>query len=225
MTHLAGLFVTGTDTGVGKTVVACALARALRARGRGVGVLKPCETGVGAEGPLDALALRAAAGVDDALGEVCPERFALPAAPSVAAAAEGKAVDLERIRAAARRLRARHEILLVEGAGGLLVPLAPGFAMADLAVELGLPLLVAARAELGTINHTLLTLEAAERRGLALAGVVISHSRGALSEADTRNLAGLRAALGERLVGELPPLAEPARADGSSLADRLWPRS
>lgn len=215
------MFVTGTDTGVGKTVVACALARALRARGVDVGVMKPCETGVGPDGPPDARALLAASGAGDVIEDVCPQPFALPAAPSVAAAAEGRAVDLARIRTAYGALRARHAFLLVEGAGGLLVPIAPAYTMADLARELGLPLLVVARAALGTINHTLLTLEAAEGRGLSLAGVVVSYASGPLSPGESRNLDALREALGPRLLGEVPHLADPARADAQAIAKRL----
>jgi len=221
MTRAAGVFVTGTDTGVGKTVVACALTRALWAAGVDVGVMKPCETGVGPAGPLDALALRGAAGAGDPLEDVCPQAFALPAAPAVAAAAEGRIVDLAGIRAAAARLRARHAFLLVEGAGGLLVPLTASYSMADLAGELGLPLLVVARAALGTINHTLLTLEAAERRGLPLAGVVISHASDSLPDAELRNLAALRGALGPRLVAELPYLPVGEAPDLRALAARL----
>jgi len=201
-----GVFVTGTDTGVGKTVVACTLARALRGAGRDVGVLKPAETGVPPEGPLDAHALLVAAGADDPIEDVCPVQLKLPAAPTVAAAAEGTEVDLAAIRAAWSRLRARHEVMIVEGAGGLLVPLAEKCTMADFAAELELPLVVVARAALGTINHTLLTLEAIERRGLPLAGVVISHATGVLSPADEENLGALRAALGDRLAGEVLPL-------------------
>jgi len=212
-----GLFVTGTDTGVGKTVVACALVRALRAAGHDAGAMKPAETGVGPEGPLDALALAEAAGGADPLDDVCPQRFALPAAPTVAAAAEGRGVDLAAIRAAFERLRHRHELVVVEGAGGLLVPLAEGTRMADLARELALPVLVVARAALGTINHTLLTLEAAASRGLTLAGVVVSHAGGPLSEPDAANLGALRTALGERLVGEIPPLAPGARPEPGCL--------
>ena len=214
----AGVFVTGTDTGVGKTVVACALARALRGAGHDVGVLKPAETGVPPEGPLDAHALRAAAGVDDPMSDICPVQLKLPAAPTVAAAAEDTAVDLDVIRGAWSRLRTRHEVMIVEGAGGLLVPLAEKFTMADFAAELELPLVIVARAALGTINHTLLTLEAAEQRGLELAGVVISHATGTLSAADERNLDALRAALGERLAGEVPPLA-PGDLPGASAID------
>jgi dethiobiotin synthetase len=205
---MRGLFVTGTDTGVGKTRVACALLRALAARGMDVGAMKPVETGVGPAGPLDAQALRAASGAEDPLEDVCPQRFALAAAPAVAAEREARPVDREAIRRAFARQRQRHTWLLVEGAGGLLVPLDAKDTMADLAAELALPLLVVARGALGTINHTLLTLEAAERRGLDVAGVVISHGSGPLSDADAQNLAALRTHLGARLLGELPPLRD-----------------
>ncbi len=218
-----GWFVTGTDTGVGKTVVACGLARGLRELGHDVGVMKPCETAVGDPGPLDALALREAAGIDDPLEILCPQRFALPAAPTVAAAAEGRRVDPGALRRAWQSLSIRHDWMVVEGAGGLLVPLWEGASMADFASELELPLLIVARAALGTINHTLLTLEAAERRRLPVAGVVVSHSTGSLGEAELLNLGALRAALGERLVGEVPPLpaGHPASAAEVGLAALL----
>ena len=168
--------------------------------------MKPVETGVGAEGPVDALALRATAGAADALGDVCPQRFALPAAPSVAAAHEGRAVDLAQIDAAFEALAARHDLVVVEGAGGLLVPLTGELDMAGLASRFGLPVLLVARAALGTINHTRLSLEALRSRGLALAGVVISHGPRRIDPADAENLAALRCELGPRLVGEIPPL-------------------
>jgi dethiobiotin synthetase len=202
-----GVFVTGTDTGVGKTLVACALARGLRARGLDVGVMKPVETGVGADGPRDAHALREAAGSEqDPLELVCPFALALPAAPTVAAAAEGRTIGLETIRRAFATLAARHAYLVVEGAGGLLVPVTGDASMADVAGELGLSVLVVARARLGTINHTLLTLEAVRVRGLTIAGVVISHADGALTAPDAANLHALRETLGAFLVGEILPL-------------------
>lgn len=204
-----GCFVTGTDTGAGKTVVSRALLLGLRARGVDVAAMKPIETGVGPAGPLDALALAEAAGGRDPLEDVCPLRFAMPAAPTVAAAAEGRAVDLDRVERAFARLSRRAEFVVVEGAGGLLVPVAERTSMADLALRLGLPAVIVARAALGTINHTLLSVEAAERRGLALVGVVISHAEPAPSAADGANLEALRAALGARLIGEVPTLAGP----------------
>lgn len=219
-----GLFVTGTDTGVGKTVVACALVAALRARGLDVGVMKPCETGVGPGGPGDALALARAADSADAVSEICPVQLALPAAPSVAAAHEGRQIDLAALRSGFERLAARHDFTVVEGAGGLLVPIRPPSDMADLASDLGLPLLVVARAALGTINHTRLTLAEADRRGLPVLGVVVSHSDGPLSNADQENLGQLKTMLGERLVGEIPSLpsgSEPATAAAYVDADRI----
>lgn len=222
MTRVPGLFITGTDTGVGKTRVAAALARALRQRGVDVGVLKPAETGVGEAGPADARALREAAGSSEALAGICPQAFALPAAPAVAAAAEGRTVDREAIRGAFAAQAAGHELVLVEGAGGLRVPLDEGLDMAGLARELGLPVLVVARAALGTINHTRLTLEAAERDGLAVAGVVISHADGRLCDADAQNLGWLRTYLADRLVGEIPPLgAGEAVPEGAIDVERL----
>lgn len=201
------LFVTGTDTGVGKTVAACTVVRQLRARGVDVGVMKPVETGVGPGGPLDALALREAAGSPDPLDDICPQRFALPAAPAVAAAHEGRDVDDDAIFRAFSRVKSRHELVLVEGAGGLLVPATRDLTMADLARELGAPLLVVARGALGTINHTLLTLDAADTRKLPVLGVILSHTTGPLPAPDAANLDALRTTLGPRLLGELPPLA------------------
>ncbi len=199
-----GLFVTGTDTGVGKTVVACALAEQLRARGVDVGVMKPIETGVGSQGPLDAIALAEAADVRDAMELICPIRLALPAAPAVAADAERRDIDLAVIRAAFDTLRSRHECVIAEGAGGLLVPISASFMMADLARDLALPLLVVTRGRLGTVNHTLLTLEVAAGRGLPVAGVVLSYGPIPLSSADLANLSILRKLLGARLLGEIP---------------------
>jgi dethiobiotin synthetase len=217
-----GCFVSGTDTGVGKTFVGLALVRALRARGVDVGVVKPIETGVGEAGPLDAIALRAAAGATDPLEDVCPQQFALPAAPTVAAAAERRTVDLGAVERAFARIAERHELVVAEGAGGLLVPAAEGVTMADLARRLELPLIVVARAALGTINHTLLTLEAAAARGLELLGVVISHADGELSPADRANLGALHDALGTRVIGEIPPLAPGADPPPDALdVDRL----
>jgi len=203
-----GVFVTGTDTGVGKTEVGRAAVAALRARGLSVGVMKPIETGVGPDGPQDALALSRAAGVPDALSDICPLQFTLAAAPNVAARAEGRLVDLSRIPPAFERIRAQRDFVWVEGAGGLLVPTTDALCMADLAQQLGLPVLLVARTALGTINHTLLTLRELDRRQLPSAGVVLSHASGTLSSADAENLGDLRERLGDRLLGELGPLRD-----------------
>lgn len=205
---MTAIFVTGTDTGAGKTAVACALARAARAAGLRVRVLKPIETGCarGADGelvPADALALAAAAGDDAPLTRLCPYRFELPAAPEVAAAAEGAAIELGRIAEALSLARKDAELVIVEGAGGLLVPITRELDMAGLAARFDLPLVVAARAALGTINHTLLTLEAARARELRVLGVVVSHITAVHSDADRRNLELLLGRLPARFLGEL----------------------
>jgi dethiobiotin synthetase len=187
--------------------------------------MKPVETGVGEAGPLDALALARAAGRLDDLAEISPFRFALPAAPSVAAAAEGAVVDLARIVASFETLRAGSDLMVVEGAGGVRVPVTRDDDMLDLARLLRLPTLLVARASLGTINHTLLSLAEIQRRGLALAGVVISHPSGPISQPDAANLAALLADLGDRLVGILPPLGEDeAPAEDWLDCDRLLAR-
>ena len=166
---MIGLFVSGTDTGVGKTVVTAALALALKARGVDVGVIKPVQTGEG-----DARALKSWVGLAENLEEIAPFSFRAPLAPLVSARLEGRTLALGEVVARVRALAERHEVVLIEGAGGLLVPVGPGWTIADLAAALGLPLLVVARAGLGTVNHTLLTIEVARRAGLEIAAVVLN---------------------------------------------------
>ena len=211
-----GLFVTGTDTGVGKTLVGCAILRGLRERGLNVGAMKPVETGVGPAGPADAQALAEAAGADDPLSDVCPGRFEMPAAPSVAARHEGRVIDMEEIDASFVRQESRHDWLLVEGAGGLLVPILEDLDMADLAKRWQLPVLVVTRAALGTINHTRLTLAVARHRGLEVAGIIVNHGVEPISDSDRANLEELLRDPGAPILGEIPPLAR-----GSSAAPHL----
>jgi len=175
MRHIPGIFVTGTDTGVGKTVVACALARALKARDIDVGVMKPVETGCGEKlFPADAMALKEAAGVVDDISEICPFRYKAPLAPSSCADIEGRPVDVERIMATYRTLAGRHQFMIVEGAGGILAPITPQQAIADLVKKMNLPLLIVARTSLGTINHTLLTVSCAKQAGIEMMGIVMN---------------------------------------------------
>ncbi|OGG52131.1 MAG: dethiobiotin synthase [Candidatus Handelsmanbacteria bacterium RIFCSPLOWO2_12_FULL_64_10] len=172
---MRGVFVTGTDTGVGKTVIAAGIAAGLRARGIGVGVMKPIATGIGSSirfGRGDADLLRRASGSDDDLGLINPVCLRRPLSPNVAAQIEGVWIDVAGIEQAAHKLSQRHDLLIVEGAGGLLVPIRDDFFMADLALKLDLPLLIVARRGLGTINHTLMTMECAKTRGIGMAGVV-----------------------------------------------------
>jgi len=205
---VSGVFITGTDTGCGKTSFACALARAGREAGLRVQVCKPVETGcqptAGGLEPADALMLAAAAGDPRPIDEICPLRLELPAAPEIAARHEEVSIQPERLRAACRSAEYGADFAIVEGAGGLLVPIARGFDMADLARDVDLPLIVVARAALGTINHTRLTLEAAQARGLEVAGVVFSHTAPILSEPDRANLDLLLESLHVPCLGELP---------------------
>jgi len=164
------LFITGTDTGVGKTVVAAGTACALVRRGLEVGVLKPVETGCGDGAGSDGEMLAAAIGA--APSEVVPITYARPLAPLVAAREETRPVDLDRLDRAFHRQRA--EWVLVEGAGGLSVPLTDDLDMAGLASRWGLPLLIVARPGLGTLNHCVLTVRYARSRGLDVLGVVVS---------------------------------------------------
>lgn len=203
---MTGVFVTGTDTGCGKTAVAVALCRAARAAGLTVRALKPIETGCeernGELLPSDAIALARAAGDESPLDRLCPYRLALPAAPLAAAAHAGIEIEPERIEQAFAEAAREADLVVVEGAGGLRVPLRRDLDMAGLAARLRLPLVVVARARLGTINHTLLTLDVAAARGLRVAGVVINHTEPELPAGDRCNLQLLRAQL------PVPELAE-----------------
>jgi dethiobiotin synthetase len=183
-----GAFITGTDTGVGKTWLACHLAAQLRAQGLKVGVFKPAESGSGG----DALKLKRASGCPLPLTLIRPYHFKQPLAPAVAARQEGQRVALSRLRAAFRQIQAVSDLVLIEGAGGLLVPYAPRLDGAVLAKALGLPLLIVARKKLGTINHSLLTVEAARRRRLKVLALCLSGKAPAQDPSVRHNAAVIR---------------------------------
>ena len=178
----AGVFFTGTDTGVGKTFIAAGLAALLKSRGLDVGVIKPIETGCeGAPGslvPSDGLILAAAVGIPDPLDDIAPFRFARSLAPLAAAEEVGEAMDYSSILAACRKIIDRHAFTIVEGAGGVLVPIVRGRFNADLIRDLGLPCIVVAANRLGCINHTLLTLEALKARSIPIAAVILNEPVG-----------------------------------------------
>jgi len=217
----AGIFITGTDTGVGKTFVGTGIARALAARGVDVGVMKPAETGCSMRGgtlvPQDARDLLAASGADDPIDLVNPYRFQAPVAPMVAAEEQGRTVVLARIMSAYRRLRKRHEFLVVEGAGGIMVPLSRRRSYLDLAAAIRLPVLIIARPDLGTINHTVLTVMALRSREIAISSIVVNFSRRPERGAAERTNPSVL----ERLTG-IPVLTVPhGCGDQSLLAGRL----
>ncbi len=220
---LRGLFVTATDTGVGKTEVACALVRGWCARGLDVGALKPAQSGHEPGTPSDAERLRSAAGASDAPELVCPYPFAAPLAPAVAARLEGVSISLDRILDAARGLAARHAALLVEGAGGLFTPLTERETYADLAVALGMPALVVARAGLGTVNHVALTCEALGRRGVPIAGIVLNRSALGADPSEPHNAAEIERRTGARVLASLPYEADIAARE-RRLVEALVPK-
>jgi dethiobiotin synthetase len=173
------VFITGTDTGVGKTVIAAAIAGALRRQGVNVGVMKPFQTGVtkAANGwyAPDAEFLKAVAEVDDEMELICPVMLEPPLAPAIAAPLALRTVGIADVLPAFEELCRRHSFVIVEGAGGLAVPIDGFNTMRELAKALDLPILIVARPSLGTINHTHLTVEYAREAGLTVAGVVISN--------------------------------------------------
>ena len=208
-----GLFLAGTDTGVGKTTIAVGLCAAWAARGHRVAAMKPCETG----GGDDAARLLQATGRALDLAQVNPYRFALAAAPEVAARSENARIELSRIEAAYRALDLDADFTLVEGAGGLLVPLAGGLTIADLIQRLDLPLLLVARTCLGTINHTLLSAEIARRRGLRLLGVVFSRVQRSIGPEERETVSTIVRHGELRSFGVLPFLSAAGRASAAKL--------
>jgi len=207
-----GVFITGTDTEVGKTVVAAGLAATMRRRGLSVGVMKPFATGAvernGEWVSEDARFLQRAAENDDSLSLINPVCFREPLAPAVAAARAGLNVDLERVRNAFEELMRRHEFVVVEGVGGLAVPLTESLLLADLRDVFPLPLWVVARPTLGTINHTVLTVRFAEQCGWTVQGIIVNNldvERAGVVE--QTNLEALPRWTGIPLLGVLPRLS------------------
>lgn len=203
-----GIFITGTDTGVGKTHIGTAISMALVADGVDVGIMKPVETGCrrrnGRLIPRDALRLMQAVRSTDPLDRINPYRFSEPLAPAVAAAREGKVISLEAILSAYRALAKRRRFLVVEGAGGIMVPLSYRVTYLDLAARLRLPVLVVARSNLGTINHTVLTVMALRRRKVPVAGIVLNDSTGSKHGiAERTNAAVIVRLTGVPVVGEV----------------------
>ena len=218
---MKGLYVTGTDTGVGKTVACGLLAGFLIARGIRVATQKWVQTGAGGEA-ADLSGHRRWMGLPDPspaeLPDLFPYRFRLAASPHLAAAREGTAVEARVIEGAYRRLAASHDLVLVEGTGGFLVPLSEGVLAGDLVAGLGLSALVVVGNRLGCINHALLTVEAIRGRGVPLAGLLFNRvpaqGEGAPEEVLLDNVRVVGSHPGIRVLGELPFLAAPA--DGAA---------
>ena len=204
---MEGVFVTGTGTEVGKTVVAAAIARTQAEQGKRVAVFKPAVTGLDerATGVADHELLRWAAGSGQSDEEIAPYRYGPPMSPHLAAELAGEEIEPAKLLSAAQAAAESADVLVCEGVGGLLVPLAPGYLVRDFAAELGLALVIAASRGLGTINHTLLTIEAARAAGLGVSTVVLTPWLEAPSRIEQSNRETI-AALGEVRVETLPPL-------------------
>jgi dethiobiotin synthetase len=204
----SGVFITGTDTGVGKTYVGAGIAESLLRSGVDTGVMKPAETGChrrsGRLIPRDALKLMKAAGVRDALALVNPYRYQKPLAPSVAAEYEGPRINPGKILKAYCRLAQRHDFLIIEGAGGIMVPLLENYTYLELARDIGLPVVIIARPGLGTINHTLLTIASLYNKGVDITGIVINHAHvGKAGLAEKTNPAVIERISGLRILGDI----------------------
>jgi dethiobiotin synthetase len=203
-----GIFIVGTDTEVGKTVVSAGLTLILKKRGIRVGVVKPIATGCelrnGEHYSEDAAYLAAAAGLDDDRS-VTPFRFSLPLAPHVAAKLDGTTIDTSAVTRACRDVINRHEFTIIEGIGGLMVPITNKYFVRDLIADLDLPVIVVARAKLGTINHTLLTVESLRDRYCDIKGIILNTCiKRAVTVAEQTNPAVVQELSGVPVLGTVP---------------------
>lgn len=174
---MVGLFVTGTDTEIGKTHVTCMIAQSIQRRGLKVGAYKPACSGLAESHPSDVDRLAAVLTEEHPADRICPQVFQAPVAPAEAAKLEGQVVDNQLLRDGTLSWSGLCDILLVEGAGGWLSPMSDHDTVADVASDLGFPVIVVAANRLGTINHTLLTIESVRARNLPLAGVIMNYAR------------------------------------------------
>ena len=203
-----GIFIVGTDTNVGKTVVAAGFALLFKERGIKVGVIKPIATGCEKQGnglhSEDAAFLAAAAGIEN-YRAVTPFRYSLPLAPQVAASLEGPVIDSKAVTRACHEVISRHEFTIIEGIGGLLVPITAKYFVRDLIADLDLPVIIVGRIGLGTINHTLLTIEALQGHHCEIQGIILNTTNaGAAGIAEKTNPAVFEELSGVPVLGVLP---------------------
>lgn len=225
-----GLFITGTDTGVGKTRVAAGLLCLARKQGLTAAAIKPVETGcVSREGmlyPEDGAFLHAASAEGLSLDECVPWRFSLPASPARAAAMEGRRLNILDLEEHVRAVMERFDLTLVEGAGGLMVPIQERLMMIDLIQRLGFPAILVARAKLGTLNHTLLSVEALKHRDIPVAAIVLSAVDAEPGPEEAYTPGDLMHLVPDIPVFRLPYLAEDIRTRPDGIAQVMseeWP--
>ncbi len=220
-----GVFITGTDTGVGKTIISAAITRALKIRGVNVGVMKPVETGCRMEGekglvPVDGAFLQYMAETDSPLSDITPYRFETPVAPLVASELEGRVIRKEVILTTYEKIAGNHDFMVVEGVGGLMVPVSRDLLVSDLVKMLDLSIVVVAGNTLGVINHTLLTVKAAENEGIRIAGVVINHIRSPRGDiAEDTNPRALEKLLTVPVIGVFPYLKERSKEEMDRISE------
>lgn len=204
-----GIFITGTDTGVGKTFVAAGLIKAIRKKGINVCPMKPVETGCkiknGRLAPADAVKLLKASGIDESLDAVNPYRFRQPLAPAVAAENEGVVIKKGKIISAYNHLAKSYDFIVIEGAGGIMTPVYKEYLCLDMIKDIGLSLIIVSRPGLGTINHTLLTIEAAKNRGINVYGVIVNHTGSAVKDLSEESNPEIIKRIGKVKVMEIIP--------------------
>lgn len=205
MKHLS-YFITGTDTGIGKSVITAGICRILRSKCYDIGVMKPISTG----GRDDAIFLKKQLGLNTSLDLINPFYFRHPIAPLFAAQLEHKTIHIPKILSDYHTLKKSHQGVIVEGAGGLLVPLKQNYLMADLIRDMKLPLIIVARPTLGTINHTLLTINSAREYKLNIKGFIVNYYAKNIKKGWTEKLSPvvIERISGVRYLGEVPYLTE-----------------
>ncbi len=222
---MKGIFITGTDTGVGKSLFTAGLTSLLRENGLNCVAIKPVETGCkmkqGELVPEDGIFLRNASGKILDLDDTTPFRFSMPAAPYRAAAMQDSRLRLSDIVEHVRAIQNNHDLVIVEGAGGLLVPIDEKKTMVDLIIELGFPVFLVARTRLGTINHTLLSLEALEGRNIDVLGVILSKLQVDEGPEEVYTAGDLRKMVKETPVFELPFIPESEKNDPNKISELI----
>jgi dethiobiotin synthetase len=211
---MKGIFITGTDTGVGKTFVTAGILKALSEMGYSVCPMKPVETGCSTRDgrliPHDTIRLIKASGTKEPLDIINPYRFKRPLAPAVAAELEGIRIQKRKIISICKYLLNKYDFVMVEGAGGIMVPVYKRYLYLDLIEDIGIPVVIVSRPGLGTINHTLLTIEIAKARDIKLSGVIINYSQNLRKGIAERTNPGIINRIsGIPVIGTIPYLTSP----------------
>lgn len=209
---MKGIFITGTDTGVGKTFIGCVLASTLREAGKNVGVMKPVETGCRKRGneliPADGLALKKASCSEDPVELIVPYRFKTPLAPFMSSMVEGRKINIKKIEDSYHCLSRKHEVMLVEGAGGLMVPLTDRVTYLDLIKTLKLSPLIVAQNKLGVINHVMLTTQVLKINKIKIVALILNHVTRCRGIAEQTNFTALK-----KLLKDFPVFMMPFNPD------------